>query len=461
EASLIVDRDHPESARVPIKVRSKPDEGAAPRILEVSYEYAGAVVGRTWVQILVVAGAPEQTAEAAVGSAGSPPVLPAGDTPHLSIDVFSRPGDPELQWRFHCKYPDVTRPDDVSKTVNYGSPQAFALQMMQQVPAASSGAFVRQTMAGFGRDVADALPGDFWPIFFETWRLARASGEEPRMLLTTSESWIPWELAWISQDRLPQGVSDLLGPDVGKGATLGQLWQVGRWAMPTQPQPTGPVPASPPASSVDANDMVVIIGKYEGDATVNPLPYAEDEGTTLATEYGGLPLDVSSETIAALMGCEYQRNGSDFRPTVIHFAGHGQTDVNNPQFTGLLLNGGKRLDPAVIRGFDLVSATQPFVFLNACEAGVASETLAHLGGLVGAFLAEGTRAFIAPLWKVDDVEARDIALAFYKSVLVDGMSVGAAMQDIRRRFTAASTSATALAYVFYGNPNLVLKRGVA
>ena len=177
--------------------------------------------------------------------------------------------------------------------------------------------------------------------------------------------------------------------------------------------------------------------------------------------YDGLPLDVSAAEVATLLRGQAQRDGSPFHPTVIHFAGHGETDVSQPQFTGLLLNGGHRLSPTVVRGFTLVRRTRPFVFLNACEAGVAGETLAHLGGLVGAFLATGASAFIAPLWKVDDDEAHDIALAFYQSVLVDGKTVGAAMRDIRRTYSANASSATALAYVFYGNPNLTLVRGVA
>ncbi|HUO40202.1 MAG TPA: CHAT domain-containing protein, partial [Mycobacterium sp.] len=455
---LVVDRDNPESTRAEFTVRADPSDVAAPRFLEVSYEFAGVVVGRAWARIQVLPGGPQIAAPALVRGSGLLRSIEAGEGPHLTVDIFSREGDQELQWRFHCRYPDIVRPGAVTTTLKDHSAQSFAIQLMRQVPNVQPGAFLAATIHGVGEQIADAMPGEFWRIFEQTWNRARDDGQEPRLQFTTTEPWIPWALAWVSPDRL-HAPEDLL-PD-SEGRALGQLWQVGRWTPPTRHLATGDVPASPPASEVDATKMAVIIGNYQGAVGITQLPNAVEEGNAIALTYGALPLRVSDTDVAALMSCSLRRDGEPFRPTVIHFAGHGQTDVNNPQFTGLVLTGGYKLDPLMVRGFRLVAEQRPFVFLNACEAGVGGATLAELGGLVGAFLAEGACGFIAPLWKVDDVEAHDIALEFYRRTLVDGQTVGEAMLAIRQRYTPQSTSASALAYVFYGNPDLRLKRSAA
>jgi CHAT domain/Ternary complex associated domain 7 len=457
QKTLVVDRKNPQRGRVEFTVTADPATVAAPRFLEVSYEFEGVVVGRTWAQVQVVPGAAETATPALVGGGGVISPIAGGEGPHLTVDIFSREGDPELQWLFHCRYPEIVRPGAVTTTLNDDSAQSFAVQLMRQIPSLQSG-FLTETMQGVGEIVADAVAPEFWPILEETWKRARADGQEPQLQITTNEPWIPWELAWIDKDRLDE--PDTLLPD-SHGGALGQRWLVGRWTPLTRRLVTGDVPASPPASTVDATEMAVIIGNYQGAQGIAELPNAVAEGNEIATDYGALALQVSHTDVKALMSGQLQRHGKTFAPTVIHFAGHGHTDVANPQFTGLVLTGGYRLDPLVIRGFRLVEQQRPFVFLNACEAGVGGETLTKLGGLVGAFLAEKARGFVAPLWKVDDVEASLIALEFYRRTFEDGQTVGEAMREIRRRYTPDSTSATALAYVFYGNPALRLQRGSA
>ncbi|WP_082974883.1 CHAT domain-containing protein [Mycobacterium sp. E3247] len=456
QQTLVVDREDLKSRRVTFTVQADPIKEAAPRFLEVSYEFEGAVVGRTWAQVRVMPGLVEETdTPALIGGSGVVSSAPGQQGPHLTVDIFSNQGHPELKWLFHCPYADIGRPDAVTTTLGNDSAQSFAVQLMRQVPSTPPGPSLEATMHGAGDQIADAITPEFWPIFEEVWKRARAANEPPRLQFTTTEHWVPWELAWVDRRRLRE--PDSLLPDC-EGATLGQLWEVSRWTPPTSYQATGSLPASPPAPVIEADEMAVIVGNYHGTPGVAQLPMAVKEGDDIAAAYAALRLEVSDTDVTALMQCALQRGDAPFHPTVIHFAGHGQTDVNNPQFTGLVLANGNRLNPFEIRGFRLVEQEQPFVFLNACEAGVGGETMSDLGGLVGAFLAEGARGFIAPLWKVDDVEAREIAVDFYRRTFVDGQTVGEAMREIRRRFTPDSQSATALAYVFYGNPGLRFQR---
>jgi hypothetical protein len=460
ERTLTVDRDNPESGRAEFAVRADPAESAAARILEASYAFSGVVVGRTWTQIQVIPDVPAQPVPIAQAHAtGLVSEITDKTAPHLSVDIYSQEGGSELRWRFHTRYPEIQRPlGEVTTILGDHSARSFALQLMRQLPNLTTEPWLSATMKGAGRQVADLLPREFWKIFAQAWQRARADGDQPRMQIIITEPWIPWELAWIQAERFDEA-AELLAPDFPEGATLGQLWQVARWTTPIRRLTTGDVPASPPASMVDANEMAVIIGNYANLSAVPALPHAAEEGSKIANAYGALSLSASDEEVGALMGCVLRRDGKDFEPTVIHFAGHGQTDVNNPQFTGLVLEDGRRLDPLAITGFRLVARQEPFVFLNACEAGVAGETLMNVGGLVGAFLVEGARGFVAPLWKVDDEAARDIAVEFYRRTFERGETVSEAMRQIRSQFRRAAASE--LAYVFYGNPDLGLKRGMA
>ena len=104
----------------------------------------------------------------------------------------------------------------------------------------------------------------------------------------------------------------------------------------------------------------------------------------------------------------------------------------------------------------------PLIFLNACQlAQSTGDLLCDYGGLAGAFLIEGCRGFLAPLWSVDDTQAHDLAIEFYRLALTEGVEVGEVLRRLRLLFltsakTAGHARTTPLAYVFYGHPELHL-----
>jgi CHAT domain-containing protein len=85
--------------------------------------------------------------------------------------------------------------------------------------------------------------------------------------------------------------------------------------------------------------------------------------------------------------------------------------------------------------------------------------LGDYAGIAEAFLFAGASGVIAPLWSIDDVIAREIALRFYERALA-----GEAPADVLRRERAAFrddpsvVSSTYLAYQFYGHPQMRLSR---
>jgi CHAT domain-containing protein len=98
--------------------------------------------------------------------------------------------------------------------------------------------------------------------------------------------------------------------------------------------------------------------------------------------------------------------------------------------------------------------------MNACEVGTSGDTLGSYGGMAAAFLNEGFRGFVAPLWAVNDKLAHKAALKFYKKTLVDKEPVSEALRAVRLDYDpdGPMPSATNLAYIFYGHPDLVLER---
>jgi hypothetical protein len=377
--------------------------------------------------------------------------------PSLTVAIRSEPGSPDLEWVFHPREA-VDRPTGrVLRKLEAPSAQVFAEQLMAQLPGASGAVSLPTVVRGMGKLVNRVVPDEFWTMVEATWR-ATPEGTTPSLLLTTDEPFVPWELAWVDgdvvdPDLLPDGVTE--GP-------LGALWRVGRWVSPV-PRPRGPDrPAAPPTSRMEAEALAVVIGDYAADTKIRDLPHAIEEGNAISLRYRGLPLTASEDDVDRLMKGALERDGSPYQPTVVHFASHGQVSVNQPQYTGILLSGGRKLDLLMVAGSKLGRAGSPFVFLNACQVGTASTILSTYGGLAGTFLGAGCRGFVAPLWNVDDDVAKDIALTFYDRTLTQGETVGEAVRQIRAGFgDGAAGTATPLAYVFYGHPDLVLSRAGA
>jgi len=450
---LTVDRDSPDGPVAKFAVVASDVNVQATRTLEVSFEYAGEVCGLAWRDVRVVAEAPQPTPET-TASGGTGVTLSGDPAPDLTVTIRSEPGSAQLEWLFHPRE-DIKRPAQrVTTALEAPSAEAFAVQLMAQLPAAKDSVSLPLTVRGMGKLVNRVIPDDFWAMVEATWQ-AMPDGEIPSLLLITNEPFVPWELAWVDDDV----VDPQLLPDGVTEGSLGSLWQVGRWVPPVRRRRGPDRPAVPPAARVDADAVAVVIGDYAADTKIRNLPHAIEEGKAIALRYHGLPLLASEGDVDRLMTGALERDGAAYAPTVVHFASHGQVSTTQQQYTGILLSGGRRLDLLTVEGSQLGAASAPFVFLNACQVGTASTVLSTYGGLAGAFLGTGCRGFLAPLWNVDDEVAKSIALDFYRRTLGDGLPVGEAVRQIRAGFgTGQAGTATPLAYVFYGHPRLQLSR---
>jgi len=453
----------PEAARVTFVVVAQPVETDVVRVVEVSYECDGNVVSRAWREVHVGAVAPPTLATPPLQGGTSLAPSPAVPAPHLTVEIRNRQGDAQLEWLLHTRYPDITLPTSrIMTDLGNDSAREFAMQLMNQLPAQAGSPFLRKTVTGIGLAVTGAMPPEFWDLFAQVWGRAKAAGDVPSLLIVTNEPYVPWELAWVGDDIVDPADLPPEQPGERVGIPLGCLCRIGRWVPPITRTPRGgDRPATPPPTRASAASMAVVIGDYASDTNLRPLPEAIEEGKAIALAYGGLPLTATEEDFDRLLSNELERNGQPFAPTAVHVAAHGEVSPTMQQYTGIILSASqRRLDPFVVQGSSLTRETKPFVFLNACQVGTAGSVLSDYGGMAGAFVAEGCSGYVAPLWNVNDLVARHFAEEFYAAVLTSGSSVAESLRQLRSRYATEwdQQTATPLAYVFYGHPELILER---
>jgi CHAT domain-containing protein len=80
-------------------------------------------------------------------------------------------------------------------------------------------------------------------------------------------------------------------------------------------------------------------------------------------------------------------------------------------------------------------------------------------------LSSGASGYIGALWPVDDATAEAVAASFYRQVSRgisgNGANVAEVLAKTRADVFSRTGDPTALAYVFYGDPNLVLSSSAA
>ncbi|MGE3309356.1 MAG: CHAT domain-containing protein [Limisphaerales bacterium] len=171
----------------------------------------------------------------------------------------------------------------------------------------------------------------------------------------------------------------------------------------------------------------------------------------------------------------------DFRTgrfDVVHYAGHAFFAPEQPGRSGLLCAGAEILSGVDVAG---LSHLPSLIFFNACEAGrirgarkdgnmgsarnrgkdPRSRAPKGTGGdaanlsVAAAFIRGGVANFLGTYWPVGDDAAEVFSRAFYPA-LVAGRAIGDAVLEGRRAVEARG-SADWADYLFYGNPEFVLK----
>jgi hypothetical protein len=125
------------------------------------------------------------------------------------------------------------------------------------------------------------------------------------------------------------------------------------------------------------------------------------------------------------------------RYDIVHFAGHGRYDAKNPDESCWMFSDGP-LYAFELRNTLANAEVMPWlVYGSACEAArdVGGSAGAYHNGLYGiasAVLGHGVAAYVAPLWTIEDRDAKNIAAAFYEALLLRRASLGEALAMARR-----------------------------
>ncbi|MBI4515136.1 MAG: CHAT domain-containing protein [Deltaproteobacteria bacterium] len=133
---------------------------------------------------------------------------------------------------------------------------------------------------------------------------------------------------------------------------------------------------------------------------------------------------------------------------ILHYAGHGEYDLERPERSGLVLPGEAdgMLTAREVRGYERPPL---LIFANACQVGIVG--LRQSYGFAEALLQAGVRAYVGTFWSIPDLEAVSFALAFYQAVAA-GTGLGDALLAARRATRrAGGKGAWAWAsYMLYG-----------
>lgn len=409
-------------------------DGFAPaRVIVAEYTIEGRSLGYAMRAVLVAGADAAPPAAPDPAPQGGVWVLP-NDENRPDLEITIAPGNDlagaELSWLCRSQHAGVAIPPGPFRS-KLGDSAGYAKEAVRGIQDRRDAADLAEYLNGIGLTVREAVPQQVWQALRDVAQVTVPS--PPTVLLASWEPYVPWELAIVPQRW-----------DAGAPSFLGAQAVVGRWTYSEQLRTPGP------PTELALGTMAVVTGDYQGSLS---LPQAELEAEGIRSSYGASTVDAATRSVLDCLG------GAPKVDTV-HFALHGSSGTAGTN-EGFLMADKTYLSPTSVKGVGVALDGRPstvrMAFLNACQLGQGRQLLGEYGGMAAAFLGLGVGAVIAPLWKVDDTVAREVAEAFYAAVLAaDGISPA---EQLRRERVATagkvgSPAGTRLAYLYFGHPRL-------
>ncbi|MDX2033598.1 MAG: CsgG/HfaB family protein [Blastocatellia bacterium] len=283
---------------------------------------------------------------------------------------------------------------------------------------------------GYGRELYKRLaPQAFRKAF---WQLVDLLGDQFLTIQIISDNpAIPWEM-----------MRPVREDGTGERGFLGAEFNVGRYHLVE-----GDTPIKKPPQSLPLRQVSVIAPNYAGK---NALAYQTREVAALKKMQGSQLVGGRAPELRRLFANPPQG--------IIHYSGHaGIVNNRNLKDYSLQLEDG----PLNIQAWQGMAPNQlrsnPLFFFNACQIGQAERVANFVDGWAPAVLEAGASGYIGAVWPVNDREAYEFSAKFY-AILEDGLKRGPIpIAEVLRRTRESFSdkgSATFLAYVYYGDPNL-------
>jgi CHAT domain-containing protein len=364
------------------------------------------------------------------GSSDAPVEFPLLQDPVDLILRIARVGDEEIGFDARSKNGRQVGPfkKRIGKTAERFAAGLSEIKRRQN-PADN---FATSELLALGLEIGELIPKEL--LEGENWLLGESlQKRSPSILILTDEPYIPWELALVPSQNASSG----------QRRYLGEIAEVGRWPINDRQET--------PRAKLNASNLHAFAAEsYSGAGNRKDLLEAVKEREFLVETFGAIPHAATRPVID-----EWLRSTQTSEETV-HMALHGYSDPRASD-QGLILGDGEILTPQLLLGVQSGGSARAYslVFLNACQTGTGGESLGQVAGFPGTLARNGAGAVIAPLWEVDDREARDFAEKFYEKTLNDRMQVGNALKSLRQR-SPGERGIARLAYIFYGHPLLQL-----
>ena len=423
------------------KVRCIVEPGVERVTLFADYFYDSQLIGNATREILVniPGNAPVYTADSESEPArfGTPTKASAVD---MTV-VITKVGDYTLKWEIEG--PALSKPIEIEHPIS--DRREFAWKILSELNAKKDGVGANSIIDYYSDVVSDVMPDEFFEALRKVYQAVEKRPNEavkrrPIILIHTDEMYVPWELA---------AVKPALHVDYGP-RYLGAQAVVGRWLRHQK------VP-KPPPDDLALKTIWIFASEYGDKIVPKKLPQAPKEKKALEEKLKGYGLNATGFE-ATYANVEESLKGERRSGTAIHFAVHGVRNIQPEQNEEYIVTAdGKKLPPSMLAGGREEIARFDFVFINACQIGTAAELLGVAGGFPGALVGAGAKAFLGPLWNVQDTTAREIAEAFYQKTLQEGVSVAQFLSEQRQGYTPEKNT-TPLAYVFYGHPRLRVRK---
>ena len=346
-------------------------------------------------------------------------VEPLAQAPDLTvfISLFDPAAPGRMHWRMVTEAFDGL-PPQLDGIIDLGQdPAAEAATMFKQFANLERGKH-RARIEGFGERLWDRAPAAFRAVY---WALNDHYKRPLTIQFVSDDPHLPWELMRPFRDGETH-------PPLALRHAVAR-W-IGRWHGYMR-------------NRLSAGRLLTVAPKYKSASMA--LSLAEATAALLVSQLGAEPLD---GTLKCLQDLLETPTGKPI--ALLYFTGHGAFNADAASASAIKLqDGNMTVDEVARREVTLGERDGTLVFFNACEVGATGNALGSVGGWADAFLSRHFRAFIAPLWAIDEEDAAQVTQELMRRIVTDRAPVGAALRDLRAKY--GDVSPTFYSYLLYGD----------